>query len=190
MVSQNFAGTHQFMPPEVLKDESMDGFDGTKGTIDLQVDIWACGIVLFDMLCGSLPYDCIDEETVHDLHQKIINGTFTYPHGINDVCKDLIDGILEKESHKRFTIEEILQHSWCRSTIDSKPISSIFTYQHSKDSVHGEDEKEVLIPCETTMMPFLCQMYQEELENDLHNLELIEEIEWDDKHSNEEVHTE
>jgi hypothetical protein len=33
MISQAFAGTHQFMPPEVLTDESMDGFDGTKGNI-------------------------------------------------------------------------------------------------------------------------------------------------------------
>jgi 5'-AMP-activated protein kinase catalytic alpha subunit len=144
------------------------------------VDIWACGVVLFYMLCGYLPYDCVDEETVHELHQKIIKGTYHYPSGIHSVCKDLIDGILAKDPYKRLNAEEILKHPWSSSMIDSKPISSIVTYQHSKDSV-GEEEQEVLIPCETTMMPFLCQMYQEELEKDLEDLTLIEEMEFEEK---------
>lgn len=35
MLSQTFSGTHQFVPPEVLTDESNEGFDGTKGIICL-----------------------------------------------------------------------------------------------------------------------------------------------------------
>jgi serine/threonine protein kinase len=139
------------------------------------------------MLCGYLPFDCKGEETVHELHQKIIDGNYTYPEGISDICRNLIDRILEKDPMKRLSIEQILQHSWCRSSIESKPISNIITYQHSKENVQGGEVKETLIPCDTTITPFLYQMFEDDLEKELQSTGLLDIMNFEEKDEDSEV---
>jgi serine/threonine protein kinase len=140
------------------------------------------------MLCGYLPFDCIGEDTVHDLHEKIIAGNFVYPEGIPGICRDLIDHILEKNPIKRLAVEQILRHPWCRSSIESKPISTIITYQHSKENVQGGEVKETLIPCDTTMTPFLYQMFEDELEKELQSSGLLDVMNFDDRDEDTEVY--
>ncbi len=73
------------------------------------VDIWSCGIILFGMVCGYLPFDDQNNEV---LYKKIANGDYKIPSFVSDKVKDLIKRILNTDPSKRFTIQQIKNHSW------------------------------------------------------------------------------
>ena len=75
----------------------------------LQVDIWSCGVILFALLCGYLPFE--DPNTAQ-LYKKILNGDYAIPNWVSPDAKHLIHGILNTDPQKRFTIEEIRKHQW------------------------------------------------------------------------------
>lgn len=53
----------------------------------LMSDLWSCGVVLYAMLCGYLPYE--DKKT-SDLYKKILNAEYTLPDFLSDDAKDMI----------------------------------------------------------------------------------------------------
>ncbi|KAI8898510.1 kinase-like domain-containing protein [Globomyces pollinis-pini] len=171
MTSHTFAGTHQFMPPEVLNDDNeQEGFDGTK------VDIWACGITLYYMISGTLPFDFVEEGNIIQLHDSIIKCEYSIPPEASDKCRDLILRILEKNPDNRLRIDQILSHPWSLSHFIRKTSQNIVSYHHSKEQITGQGEQvqaDDLIPCETTMLPYMLQLYQAELEEDLHQSGVI-----------------
>ena len=46
----------------------------------IQVDIWSCGVILFAMLCGYLPFE---DENTSNLYKKIINADYKFPKFIS-----------------------------------------------------------------------------------------------------------
>ena len=84
----------------------------------LQVDIWSCGVILFAMLCGYLPFE--DPNTAN-LYRKIIQGEYSVPKFVTPLARvthniintqDLIRCLLNTDPVRRFLIEEILEHPW------------------------------------------------------------------------------
>ena len=74
-------------------------------------DLWACGILLYNLLCGTFPFKSSFEK---DLYKKIQRGHFTYPSGVSEQARDLINKILVVEPSKRYTPEQILEHEWVK----------------------------------------------------------------------------
>ena len=60
-------GSPNYAAPELISD---------KLYIGEQVDIWSCGVILYALLCGSLPFD---DENIPNLFRKIKNGKFKIP---------------------------------------------------------------------------------------------------------------
>jgi len=75
----------------------------------LQVDVWSCGVILYALLCGSLPFD---DENIPNLFKKIKGGIFTLPGHMSDEIKDLISRMLVVDPLQRITIPEIRRHRW------------------------------------------------------------------------------
>ena len=97
-------GSPCYAAPEMI---AGDPYHGAK------VDVWSCGIILFAMTCGYLPFEDPDTNT---LYKKILNGKFEIPKTISKPCKDLIVKILDIDPATRFTSKDIRSHTWYTET--------------------------------------------------------------------------
>ncbi|KAG4305120.1 hypothetical protein PORY_001290 [Pneumocystis oryctolagi] len=70
-------------------------------------DIWSCGIILFALLTGHLPFD---DENVRQLLLKVKAGQFVMPSKISPEGKDLIWKMLDVNPHTRIKMIDILKH--------------------------------------------------------------------------------
>ncbi|KAG6792598.1 hypothetical protein POTOM_001750 [Populus tomentosa] len=93
-------GTPNYVAPEVLNDR---GYDGTTA------DLWSCGVILFVLLAGYLPFD---DSNVMNLYKKISAAEFTCPPWLSFGAMKLITRILDPNPMTRITIPEILVDEW------------------------------------------------------------------------------
>ncbi|KAL0437159.1 UNVERIFIED_CONTAM: CBL-interacting serine/threonine-protein kinase [Sesamum radiatum] len=100
-------GTPNYVAPEVLNDR---GYDGATA------DLWSCGVILFVLLAGYLPFD---DSNVMNLYRKISSAEFTCPPWLSFGAMKLIARILDPNPVKRITVPEILEDEWFRK--DYKP---------------------------------------------------------------------
>jgi 5'-AMP-activated protein kinase catalytic alpha subunit len=75
----------------------------------LNSDIWSCGIILYAMACGYLPFE---DPNTNKLYKKILSCDYLIPGFISSMCKDMIKKILNTDPTTRITIKEIRQHEW------------------------------------------------------------------------------
>lgn len=64
-------------------------------------DIWSCGIILFALLVGRLPFD---DENIRLLLQKVKLGKFIMPRDMSIEAKDLISRMVVVDPEKRITV--------------------------------------------------------------------------------------
>ncbi|CAN6584266.1 unnamed protein product [Malus baccata var. baccata] len=93
-------GTPNYVAPEVL---SHKGYDGAVA------DVWSCGVILYVLLAGYLPFDELDLTT---LYSKIEKADFTCPSWFPVGAKSLIHTILETNPENRIKIEQIRNDEW------------------------------------------------------------------------------
>ena len=93
-------GTPNYVAPEVLADKGYDGFSA---------DIWSCGVILYVLLAGFLPFD---EPSMSALFRKIIKAEFSYPSWFSPGVKELLSRILLPAPEKRFDISQIKANEW------------------------------------------------------------------------------
>ena len=96
-------GSPHYAAPEVIAGTPYNGSAS---------DIWSCGIILFALLAGRLPFDDDDLAT---LLEKVKIGKFEVPSHIDRQAKHLISRMLEKDVQKRITMAEILLHPFFTS---------------------------------------------------------------------------
>ena len=92
-------GSPCYAAPEILLSRPYDGFAS---------DIWSCGVVLYTMVCGYLPYE--DDSNNKKLYHKMFSNKVQIPNRISEQCKDLINKMLVLNPKKRITLEEIKKH--------------------------------------------------------------------------------
>lgn len=73
------------------------------------VDIWSCGVILFALVCGYLPFE---DPNTSNLYKKILSADFTIPRFVSPEAQDIITCILNTDPEKRYTIEDIRRHPW------------------------------------------------------------------------------
>ncbi|XP_052487501.1 CBL-interacting serine/threonine-protein kinase 3 isoform X2 [Gossypium raimondii] len=76
-------GTPNYVAPEVLDD---GGYDGATA------DLWSCGVILFVLLAGYLPFD---DSNLMNLYKKISAAEFTCPPWLSFSAMKLITQILD-----------------------------------------------------------------------------------------------
>ncbi|KAL0691665.1 hypothetical protein Bca4012_091344 [Brassica carinata] len=93
-------GSPNYAAPEVISGKLYAG---------PEVDVWSCGVILYALLCGTLPFD---DENIPNLFKKIKGGIYTLPSHLSGGARDLIPRMLVVDPMKRVTIPEIRQHNW------------------------------------------------------------------------------
>ncbi|WVQ73870.1 hypothetical protein IAR50_003451 [Cryptococcus sp. DSM 104548] len=83
------------------------------------VDIWSCGVILFAMLSGYLPYDDDpdnpDAGNVVDLYRYIMNTELHYPEHVSPLGKNLLQHMLILHPEHRIKIPDIVTHPWVKN---------------------------------------------------------------------------
>ena len=99
-------GSPCYASPEMIRGKKYNG---------LSIDLWACGVILFAMLCGYLPFDDKDNNA---LFQKIVECNIDYPEEneveLSENSLDLINKILTPNPKKRIGLEDILKHPFLK----------------------------------------------------------------------------
>lgn len=93
-------GTSHYMAPEIFKRK---GYYGDKA------DIWSCGVVLYYLLAGYLPFD--DKDNI-DVVEKICSTSYTIPMWFSDQAVDLLSNILTRDPMDRLSARKIMKHEW------------------------------------------------------------------------------
>ena len=93
-------GSPNYAAPELISGKYYNG---------ASIDIWSCGVILYTLLTGMLPFN---EKQTAKLYQKIRECKFNIPESVPDSAKDLINRMLQKDPLDRISIAEIKQHRW------------------------------------------------------------------------------
>ncbi|XP_017234763.1 CBL-interacting serine/threonine-protein kinase 23 isoform X2 [Daucus carota subsp. sativus] len=93
-------GTPNYVAPEVINNK---GYDGAKA------DLWSCGVILYVLMAGYLPFE---ESNLMALYKKIFKADFSCPPWFSTSAKKLIKRILDPSPTTRITIQEVIENEW------------------------------------------------------------------------------
>jgi len=119
-------GSPNYASPEVVSGKAYAG---------PEVDIWSCGVVLYALLCGSLPFD---DENVPNLFRKIKHGNFTLPGHLSSEAKDLIVQMLVVDPTRRITFAQIRKHTWFQKDLPEYLCGSLRQSQMEKRDINPD----------------------------------------------------
>ncbi|KAF8722080.1 hypothetical protein HU200_022712 [Digitaria exilis] len=102
-------GSPEYVAPEVMEGRHYRG---------PEVDVWSCGVILYVMLSGRMPFEGAD---LSDVARKVRRGSYVVPAWVSDDARDLIAGMLVVRQEKRATIAEVMAHRWLSSPADTPP---------------------------------------------------------------------
>lgn len=105
---QTSCGSPCYAAPELVISEGL--------YVGSAVDIWSCGVILYAMLAGYLPFDDDpanpDGDNINLLYKYIVNTPLSFPEYISDEARDLLSMMLVPDPARRSDLEGVMRHPW------------------------------------------------------------------------------
>ena len=102
-------GSPHYACPEVIRGEKYDG---------RKADVWSCGVILYALLVGALPFD---DDNLRNLLEKVKKGLFHIPHFVPPDCQSLLRGMIEVDPSKRLSLADVFRHHWVVGSARTEP---------------------------------------------------------------------
>ncbi|WOL08227.1 CBL-interacting protein kinase 5-like [Canna indica] len=134
-------GTPAYVAPEIINKK---GYDGTKA------DLWSCGVILFVLLAGYLPFH---DSNLIEMYRKITRGDFKCPNRIPSDVRKLITRLLDPNPKTRITVEMLVENPWFKKGLKPveaqnqseklatlKDVISSFSIKHNNEESHKKTQ--------------------------------------------------
>ncbi|KAG6868474.1 hypothetical protein C0993_002239 [Termitomyces sp. T159_Od127] len=113
---QTSCGSPCYAAPELVISEGL--------YVGSAVDIWSCGVILYAMLAGYLPFDDDpanpDGDNINLLYKYIVNTPLSFPDYISTDARDLLSIMLVPDPARRSSLEEVMRHPWLAAFVTPK----------------------------------------------------------------------
>ncbi len=96
-----FCGTYEYMAPEMI----------FRSEYDYRVDVWAVGVLLYELLHGTAPFK---GKSIEEVQESMLKGCYEINPKLSDSVKHLIEQILQFKPEERLSLEAISQHPWMK----------------------------------------------------------------------------
>ena len=104
-------GTPAYVAPEVI---NRKGYDGMKA------DIWSCGVILYVLLAGHLPFQ---DTNLMEMYRKIGRGEFKFPKWFAPDVRRFLSRILDPNPKARISMAKIMESSWFKKGLEKPAIT-------------------------------------------------------------------
>ncbi|CAK7343618.1 unnamed protein product [Dovyalis caffra] len=122
-------GTPAYVAPEIL---AKKGYDGAK------VDIWSCGVILFVLIAGYLPFN---DTNLMAMYRKIYKGEYRCPKWMSPDLKRFLSRFLDTNPETRITVDEIIKDPWFKKGFKEEKKLYLEEFDFDK-KYENEDEGE------------------------------------------------
>ncbi|KAL7162147.1 hypothetical protein ACSBR2_042595 [Camellia fascicularis] len=120
-------GTPAYVAPEVI---GKRGYDGAKA------DLWSCGVILFVLLSGYLPFR---SKNIISMYKKIYRADFKFPPWFSPETQMIVNGLLDPNPITRISASELMDTSWFKF---NKTIPINVKRMSESDGIESEEAKE------------------------------------------------
>lgn len=105
---ETYCGTLDYLAPEMADANHKH---------DYRVDIWSVGVLIFELLAGYAPFspnrpDAKREQIEAETKSNILQSKLVFPKDFPALAKDLVKKILVLKPEDRYSLDQILGHSW------------------------------------------------------------------------------
>lgn len=83
-------------------------------------DIWSCGVILFAIICGFLPFE---DQNTSNLYNKILRAEYQLPRFVSKAAKEIISGMLTTDPTARLDFDAVRRTSWYLGLIDTHDLT-------------------------------------------------------------------